>query len=138
MKKSLFLAIFMLTALVWAGAQQPSMPPSSGAQAGAPGSAPPQSAAPGAAGQSAPEATPQSGASGQAGNITEGCLGGTSPNFTLTDSAGKTYKLNLPPNADGSKLAPHVGESVQVMGDVTSNSINVSKVGKGTGTCPAK
>jgi hypothetical protein len=147
MKKSVFLAIFMtLSALVLAGAQQPNgTPAQSGAQAASPnsqmpGSGQPQSATPGGAEQ----AGPQAGAPGQAVNapVTEGCLGGSSPNFTITDSAGKTYKLILPPNADGSRLAPHVGESVQVMGDVKqaggSNAIDVSKIGKGAGTCPGK
>jgi hypothetical protein len=144
MKKSMFLAVFMLSALVWAGAQQPNSMPAQNDAPTSPSSAQPQSAMPGGADQNAPQANPQAGASGQAMNapITEGCLGGSNPNFTITDSGGKTYKLNLPPNADGSRLAPHVGESVQVMGDIKqaggSNSIDVSKVGKGSGTCPGK
>ncbi|WP_041855938.1 hypothetical protein [Candidatus Korobacter versatilis] len=146
MKKAMIFATFMLSTLAWAGVQQPAAG-QSGAPAGAPGasqgqssSMPDTSAAPGAAGQStSPEATPQaSGAPAAGGAITEGCLGGSSPNFTLTDASGKSFKLNLPANADGSKLSAHVGESVQVMGDVKADSIAVSKVGKGNGTCPAK
>jgi hypothetical protein len=63
-------------------------------------------------------------------------LGGTDPNYTITDKAGTTYKLNIPSTADTSKLSSHVGESVQVMGDVKSSSINVQGIGKGTGKCP--
>lgn len=145
MKKSVFLAGLMLSALVWAGAQQPNnMPAQSGTQATSPNTSQSPSAVPDAPEQSAPQATPQAAASGQemSAPITEGCLGGSNPNFTLTDSTGKAYKLTLPPNADGSKLTPHVGESIQVMGDVKqgggSSSIEVSKVGRGSGTCAAK
>jgi hypothetical protein len=86
----------------------------------------------------------------------EGCLGGTAPNFTVTDKAGTTYRLAIPPNADTAVLTQHVGESVQVMGPVTKasqssstnagastsatsasqQSIEVAKIGRGTGTCP--
>jgi hypothetical protein len=71
--------------------------------------------------------------------VTEGCLGGSSPNYTLTDKTGTMYKLNIPPSADASKLAAHVGESVNVAGNVNSGgspSIDVRGIGKGTGTCP--
>jgi hypothetical protein len=149
MKKSLMFAVMMLSALVWAGAQQPTSPSSSpsGAQATTPSSGMPSQApdatAPGASqtAPGAPSATPQAGTSGQGmnGSITEGCLGGSNPNFTLTDSKGKAYKLVLPQGADGSKLTSHVGESIQVLGDVSGgDSISVSKVGKGNGTCPGK
>ena len=74
--------------------------------------------------------------------VVEGCLGGSNPNYTITDSSGVTYKLNIPPTADASKLAAHVGESVNVAGNVngtgnTGSSIDVQGIGKGTGTCPA-
>ena len=113
MPKMLVLTVFMLTALAWVAAQQPS----DGAQAE------PQDQAPNAP-------------------VTEGCLGGSNPDFTITDTAGKTYKLNIPPNADASVLTPHVGESVQVLGQVNDAgasaqpSIDVSAVGRGTGKCP--
>jgi uncharacterized protein YdeI (BOF family) len=116
-RKMLVVSVFMLATLAWVAAQQSGGVPQTGAQAGS---------------------------QGQAANvpsITEGCLGGSNPNFTITDEAGKTYKLNLPANADASTLTPHVGESVQVMGDVkdagTPRAIDVSRIGKGTGTCPS-
>ena len=119
MKKILVITLFMLATLAWAVAQQPGNPPD---QSGG-----------------------QPGSQGQAANapVTEGCLGGSDPNFTLTDKANITYKLNLPPNADTSKLRPHVGESVVVEGDVKdagktgSPSIDVQGIGRGTGKCPA-
>ncbi len=145
MRKTMCLATFVLSAMVFAGAQQPSGAPGSGApgqsgpQATSPSAGPGQSSgAPGTPGAAGPQATPQAGGAAANAPITEGCLGGTSPNFTLTDTGGKTYKLTLPANADGSKLTPHIGESVQVMGQVSGSSINVSQIGKGTGTCPGK
>lgn len=119
MKKTLAITVFMLATLAWTAAQQqPSTPPDkSGAQPATQGPA-----------ANAP--------------VTEGCLGGSNPNFTLTDKAGTTYKLNVPPNADTSVLAQHVGESVAVAGNVNGGkagggSIDVQGIGRGTGQCPA-
>ena len=139
MKNIFVITVFMLATLAWAAAQQPG-----GADSGqstspssqAPSTAQPQPPTPGSAGQP--------GSSAQAPNapVTEGCLGGSAPNYTLTDKAGTTYKLNIPPNADASKLASHVGESVQVLGDVkdagkAGGSIDVQGIGRGAGKCPA-
>ena len=118
-KRTLVIALFMLATLAWSAAQQPgSTPEQTGGQAGPHGQAP-----------NVP--------------VTEGCLGGSNPNFTIMDKAGTTYKLNIPPNADTSKLAQHVGESVQVAGNVKdagkagNASIDVQGIGRGTGQCPA-
>jgi hypothetical protein len=130
MKKILVITLFMLATLAWAAAQQPGTTPNqSSGQA-----TPPSSQTPGANASQAPEATP---------SVTEGCLGGSNPNYTITNSSGVTYKLNIPPNADSSKLAAHVGESVNVAGNVNdagkagSPSIDVQGIGRGTGNCPA-
>src|SRR3954470_725534 len=132
MRKVTLLAVFMLATLAWTVAQQPA--PSTGQQPQQPGATQSQPSAPGSAAQD-----PSQGAQPQAGNspITEGCLGGTDPNFTLTDKAGTTYKLSFPSSSNVSSLSSHIGESVQVMGDVKSSSITVSKIGRGTGNCPA-
>jgi len=145
MKKMLVITLFMLATLAWAAAQQPgSMPGRSSGQATSPSSQVPDasqsqpSMPPGAdqePGQSGMQAGPQSRAATPP--ITEGCLSGSNPNFTITDSAGTTYKLNIPPNADTSKLASHIGESVNVAGNVNGSSIDVQGIGRGTGTCPA-
>ena len=110
MKKILTITLFMLATLAWAAAQQPSNPPDrSGGQA--------RSQNPAA---NAP--------------VTEGCLGGSAPNFTLTDKAGTTYKLNIPSTADTSKLGQHVGEPVAVAGNVNGKagnaSIDVQSIGR--------
>lgn len=138
MKNILAVTLFMLASIAWAAAQQPgsARDPGSG-QATAP-----SSQAPGAT-QSQPSGDPNQ-ASGPAANapVTEGCLGGRDPNYTITDKAGTTYKLNIPANADTSKLSSHIGEPVQVLGDVKDSSkggnasINVQGIGKGTGNCP--
>ena len=115
MKRMLVTIVFMLATLTWAAAQQPGNPPDRGAQ---PGSQGPAASAP----------------------VTEGCLGGSDPNFTIIDKAGTTYKLNIPPTADTSKLGQHVGEAVAVAGNVSADkagdsSIDVQGIGRGTGTC---
>jgi len=137
-----------------AGQSQPSQSQPSQSQPSAPdsaGQAPaqsPQNQSPTQSQDPASRGSAQSGAGsqGQAANapITEGCLGGSNPNFTITDKAGTTYKLNIPPGADASVLTPHVGESVQVMGQVSNgggagkaSSIDVSKIGRGTMNCQA-
>jgi hypothetical protein len=149
MKRILIVTVFMLATLIWASAQQPGgIPERSAGQAISqssqlPNAGQPQPATPGNSDQNEPPTGAQAGVPGQALNapITQGCLGGSNPNFTITDNAGTIYKLNIPPNADASTLTPHLGESVQVMGDVKqtggAKSIDVSKIGRGTGNCPA-
>jgi hypothetical protein len=143
MRKMLLVTVFTLATLAWMAAQQSSgAAERSGGQATspssqAPGASQPQPSTPGSAGQA--------GSQSQTANapVTEGCLGGSNPNFTITDKAGTTYKLNIPPGADASSLTSHVGESVQVMGEVKDAStlgkasIDVSRMGRGTGKCPA-
>lgn len=141
MKNTLVVTLFMLATLAWAAAQQPGAARNSGQTTS------PSSQEPGATQTqpSTPGGTDQAGSQGQAANapVTEGCLGGNAPNYTIKDKTGTSYKLNMPPNADTSKLASHVGESVQVQGDVKDTGkpgdamINVQAIGKGTGNCPA-
>lgn len=137
MKKTLVITLFMLATLAWAAAQQPgSTPGRSSGQATAP-----SSQAPGAQSQPSTRGSADQGGTTNA-PVTEGCLSGKGPNFTITDKAGTTYKLNIPPNADTSKLTSHVGEPVQVMGEVKdakagNPSIDVQGIGRATGHCPA-
>ena len=143
MKNMLVMTLFMLATLAWAAAQQPgSAPERNSGQTTSPSSQAPdatqtQPSTPGSADQPAPP--PQ----GSNATVTVGCLGGSAPNYTLTDKTGTAYKLNMPANADTTKLASHVGESVQVKGDVKdadkpgSASIEVQGIGRGTGNCPA-
>lgn len=58
----------------------------------------------------------------------QGCLSGSSGNYTLTDKHGNTYQLT----GDTAKLSEHVGHEVKVMG--TSSSAAPSSGGAATGT----
>jgi len=141
MKNMLAITLFMLAMLAWAVAQQPrSAADGSSGQATSPSS----QAGASQSQPSSPGSADQDGSQDQKSNarITEGCLGGGDPNYTLTDKTGVTYKLNMPPNADTSKLPSHVGESVKVLGDVKGTgkasgaSIDVQRIGPGTDKCP--
>jgi hypothetical protein len=137
MKKILLIMLFMLATLAWAAAAQAGSPmgqsgvPSTPPGGQAPSTSPSQ---PGVPGNGAPGSADQTGSA----PITEGCLGGSAPNFTITDKTGTTYKLNIPSGANTAPLSQHIGESVQVEGVVTSGSnpaIDARRIGKGTGTC---
>jgi len=129
MKKMLVITLFMVATVAWVAAQQPGSIPEQSGQA-----ASPSAQVPGTSPSQAPAASP---------TVTEGCLGGSNPNYTITSASGTTYKLNIPPTADTSKLASHVGESVNVAGNVNdsgkggSSTIDVQGIGRGTGNCPA-
>jgi len=139
MKNILVMTLFILATLAWAAAQQSGSAPERSSEQTA-------SQAPGTTQTppSKPGSADQAGSRGQEPQaaVTQGCLGGSSPNYTITDTKGTVYKLNMPPNADTSKLASHVGEPVQVQGDVKEAgkpgdaSIDVQAIGRGTGTCP--
>ena len=139
MKRILLSTTFLLATLAWATAQSGSMPEGAN-QSTPPGSQPgasqSQPTAPGAAGQTGAQSSPTGVANAP---VTQGCLGGSKAAYTITDKSGKTYKLNIPANADASPLASHVGESVMVQGSVnntgSSPSIDVERIGRGTGTC---
>jgi hypothetical protein len=144
MKKILVTALFMLATLGWAAAQQPGSGQAT-SPSQMPGAGQSQSSMPGSAGQNTAPGGAQPGSQAPEVNapITQGCLGGSDPNYTITDTAGTTYKLNIPSTANTSKLAQHVGEPVQVAGNVNNNgkagnsSIDVQGIGRGTSKCPA-
>lgn len=82
------------------------------------------------------------GADHSAQNI-EGCLSGSAGAYTLTDATGKTYQLA----GDTSKLADHVGHSVQIAGTEEAGgaasagaptTFNVKKVKMLSASCPNK
>jgi len=136
MKQFFVITLFMLATLAWA--QRPgSAPDPNSSQPASPSSQAPSQTQP-----STPGTADQSGSQSATATITEGCLGGSEPNYTLTDSAGTTYKLNMPARANTASLASHIGESVQVKGGVNSGkagsgTIDVQAIGKGSGKCPA-
>jgi hypothetical protein len=139
MKKISLITLFMLATLAWAAAQQTGSMGQSGQAtvpgAQTPGTSPSQPGMPGSAGQSG---MPRAADDPASAPVTEGCLGGAAPNFTITDKTGTTYKLNIPSGANTAPLSQHIGESVQVQGNVNNGirpSIDARRIGKGTGTC---
>jgi hypothetical protein len=134
MRKMLFLLLILLVSAAWVAAQQPSGP---GQTPGMPPSHNPDRPQPGAP----PSGAPSTGAdqSMTSGNtqVTEGCLGGSAPNFTVTDKAGTAYNLDIPKDADTAPLTAHIGQSVKVKGAVSGTSIQVEQMAGGTGSCPA-
>jgi len=151
MRSALVITVILLVA-AFAVAQEPMSPsaPAGQSQAQAPGQ---PGSVPSQASPAAPSAAPSMGS-----DMIEGCLGGSNPNYTVTDKAGTTYQLDIPKGADASVLAKHIGESVQVQGSLGdssaagsaasssstapssaagSKSIHVSRIGKGSSSCPA-
>ena len=127
MRKKLMLAAVICLSAAWAMAQQPAAPgaPAGSSEQNATQNAPAGQSAPGAQSGADQSATPgaQPGAAQSSSPvgavdmaIVQGCLGGTNPNYTLTDKKGTTYMLLIPPNKDASVLSKHIGEAVAVMG----------------------
>ena len=58
----------------------------------------------------------------------QGCLSGSSGNFTLTDKNGNTYQLT----GDTAKLSEHVGHEVKVTGTTSSASASADGTASGT------
>ena len=108
MRKLFFLTMIFLVVTAFALAQQPSNRPI----------APGPDNRPAAPSMDSSQAAQPS----AAGNSIEGCLGGSAGNFTVTDRTGTTYPLQLPQNADTSKLSQHIGEEVRVTGTMSSGS----------------
>src|ERR1700740_1083084 len=57
-----------------------------------------------------------------------GCLSGSSGNYTLTDKSGEAYQLT----GDTSKLAEHVGHTVEITGTTAPSSSASSSTGAGS------
>ncbi len=57
----------------------------------------------------------------------QGCLSGSSGNFTLTDKTGNTYQLT----GDTAKLSEHVGHEVKVTGTTSSASASTGGTAAG-------
>lgn len=97
-----------------------------------------------AAAQDSSQSSPSSGAAMAAGSghqaaggqtTVEGCLSGSSGNFTLTDKNGMTYQLT----GDSAKLSEHVGHEVKVTGTASSGGgatggASASSTGAGAGS----
>jgi hypothetical protein len=62
------------------------------------------------------------------GTTVEGCLSGSSGNYTLTDKNGVSYQLT----GDSAKLSEHVGHEVKITGTASSASPNGGGTSTGT------
>jgi len=141
MRKALLLTLILLISAAWVVAQAPqSTPPansSDNAQTSSDHMGSQDSQEPGSKTQS------QMGKAGSENQI-EGCLGGSSGNYTLTDSAGTSWQLQ----GDNSQLSKHLGQQVRISGMAASSSaassagaaatgqnFNVTKVRKIASTC---
>jgi len=92
-----------------------------------------QSSAPDTSGSSQTGATTssssQSGTSSEANaNTIQGCLNGSSGNFTLTDKSGTTYQLA----GKTSDLSKHVGEEVSIHGSQSSSASGSASANAGS------
>ena len=121
MRKALLLTAVLLLCAAWVMAQTPQSTP--------PANSPAADSAPSA--QTSPSTSDQMGSpssqtsqtpSGmsKAGSETqiEGCLSGSSGNFTLTDASGTAWQLQ----GDNSQLNKHVGQEVRVSGMASASS----------------
>lgn len=151
MRNTLFLLMIVVMSVALAAAQHnPSMPsndqsnssPGGRATSPSPDAQNGPSTAPGMpSGQATSPAAPAAGDS----KVVEGCLGGSAPNFTVTDQAGTKYNLDIPKDADTAPLTAHLGQAVKVKGVVSgekasataSPKIQVEQMARGTMTCPA-
>jgi hypothetical protein len=133
--RKIFLTVLFLSS-TWVVAQQRSTPPT------VPDNASPQYPS----SQQQPSAPDATQTSDHAGQTVQGCIGGSAGAYTLTDASGKTYQLG----GDTSKLAEHVGHSVQVTGTQepstagaaasasAQSTITVKKVKMLASSCPTK
>jgi hypothetical protein len=103
MRKLLLLLSVLLLGACWAVAQDSTSQPNSNSS----------------------DASASSASSGQTGSTTagsatsvQGCLSGSSGNYTLSDKNGNTYQLT----GDTAKLSEHVGHEVKVTGTSSSAS----------------
>jgi hypothetical protein len=124
MKKVYLITSILLLSSVWLVAQ--TSPSSAGSATQQPSSTSPSQTSP--AQSTAPDASQSS-----TNNSTiEGCLAGSAGNFTLTDTAGKSWQLA----GDTSKLTEHVGHQVRITGSEAAGAAG-SASGAGAGASAA-
>lgn len=120
MRRLLLLLSVLLLGACWAVAQDSSTNPNSGASGSNQNTG---QSTQGTASQTSPEAS----GSGQMGSnpshmTVQGCLNGSSGNYTLTDKNGMTYQLT----GDTAKLSEHVGHEVKVTGTSSAGSASAT------------
>jgi Protein of unknown function (DUF5818) len=102
MPKTLMLTAILLLSAAWLQAQQDP-------QAGS---------SPSGASPTSSQQADSSKSGSSSGQSVEGCVQGSSGNFTLTDKSGTTYQLA----GDTSKLSEYVGHEVEIKGSTSESS----------------
>ena len=110
MLKTLTICLVLLVSAAWLAAQSTAQSPDT------------SSASSSSQGSSA-----QTGTSPANDTSIEGCLQGSSGNYTLTDNSGTSYTLT----GDTSKLAEHVGHEVKVKGSTSESGAGMGSTGAG-------
>jgi hypothetical protein len=129
MRKLLLLLSILLLGACWAVAQDSSSPSNTGSGSSSTGSS--QSTSGSSQTESA-ASSGQTGSTSATGRMTvEGCLSGSSGNYTLSDKKGNTYQLT----GDTAKLSEHVGHEVKITGNSSSGSASAG--GTATGSAGA-
>ena len=151
MRKTLLLTLILLISAAWVVAQTPqTVPPANSPGSTQPGTINDKTSTGGSSDQMGSQGTQQTGSQGSTGmgtagseNHIEGCLGGASGNYTLTDSSGTAWQLQ----GDNSQLSKHVGQQVRISGtapssaagtnsgSAASQTFNVTRVHKVASTC---
>ncbi|SRR5579864_4728808 len=109
MRKLLLLLSIVLLGACWAVAQDSSSPSNTGSST-----------------SSTSASSGQTGSTSASGRMTvEGCLSGSSGNYTLSDKNGNTYQLT----GDTAKLSEHVGHEVKITGNSSSGSASGTATG---------
>jgi hypothetical protein len=135
MSKTILLTAFLLLSTAWIVAQQTAPDAST-----APSSAPQTQTAPDTSSASQTTTTTstsqtttstgsQAGTSSDANaNTIQGCLNGSTGNFTLTDKSGTVYQLT----GNTSDLSKHVGEEVSIRGSQSSSASGSASANAGS------
>jgi hypothetical protein len=117
MRKLYLITSILLLSSVWLVAQTSPSSPGSATQQPSTDQSSPSATSPSQASptqSTAPDTTQTS----TSNSSIEGCLSGSSGNYTLTDTAGKAWQLS----GDTSKLTEHVGHQVRITGSEASGS----------------
>ncbi len=126
MKKTLLLTLILLVSAAWVVAQtsQSTSPSSPRSTQGYPSGS--SSGQMGSQSSQYPSSQSSSGMSNTAKEThLEGCLSGSAGNYTLTDSAGMTWRLE----GDSSDLGKHIGQEVRISGSSSSTGMGSSATG---------
>ena len=122
MLKTLTICLVLLVSAAWLAAQSTAQSPDT-SSAGQGSSTSSQTGA----SSSSQGSSAQTGTSPANDTSIEGCLQGSSGNYTLTDHSGVSYALT----GDTSKLAEHVGHEVKVKGSTSESGAGMGSTGAG-------